>query len=319
MLYPGSVPRFRVTWADPDRIHFCPAPARRGATRPSRAMALALALLAAVAASAGGRLAAADPASDLVVTMTASPLFVPVGGEITFRIDVTNQGPDLAPDVMLTDPLPPGLAFIAASVSHGHTELSQRTLVGFLGALEVGDTTVVTLVVTATEAGQFKNGAAVHSDNRDPNLDNNVAFYPASAGPPPLPPPPSPQPSPPPPPPPPCAVDQTAAIKVIPGLLGYNPNTQRFFLPVEVANISKQPIVGPVWLVLDNLAPIVLTNADGVTACQAPLGSPYLQINVGADGVLQPQEVVTATLGFAIPAGHGLTYRIRVLTGTGER
>jgi hypothetical protein len=83
--------------------------------------------------------------------------------------------------------------------------------------------------------------------------------------------------------------------------------------------MSNQPINGPVWLVLDDLAPIVMTNADGVTQCQPPLGSPYIQINVGAAGVLQPQHAATATLGFQIPAGHGLKYHIRVLTGTNAR
>jgi hypothetical protein len=102
-------------------------------------------------------------------------------------------------------------------------------------------------------------------------------------------------------------------------MLEYVPSTRRFLQPVQLANITKQPISGPFWLVLAGLAPVVLTNADGQTSCQAPLGSPYLQINVGLEGVLRPGKVVTMTLSFAIPAGHGLVYRTRVLTGTGER
>jgi uncharacterized repeat protein (TIGR01451 family) len=318
-MYAGSVPDVHLNCAAPDPGYRCQAPARQAIyrLRRGRSPSVALMLLMAAVAWAGGRpvLAATGPTADIVVTMTATPIFVPVGGEINYRMAVTNQGPDIATNIILRDPLPQGLVFIAASASKGSAFLSLRTLVAQLGALDVGDTAVVTLVVTATVAGNFRNGVAVNSDTQDPNLDNNVAFYPASAGPPPPPPPTPPAP----PPVPPCAVDQTSGIMVVPGLLEYNPTTRLFHIQVGVANVSKQPITGPVWLVLDDLAPIVLTNADGVTACQPPLGSPYLQINVGSAGVLQPQQVATATLSFAIPAGHGLRYHARVLTGTNPR
>jgi uncharacterized repeat protein (TIGR01451 family) len=313
----GSVPGFDLTGAAPDPGHRCQAPARRGAPWlcRGRGLALALALLAVVAASAGGPpvLAAAQPAADLVVTMIATPVSVPVGGRIEYRMAVTNQGPNLASNVILKDALPTGMEFVSASTTQGNSFLSLRTLVCDLGALDVGDTAVVDMVVTATVAGTFVNVAVVNSDTPDPNLDNNGATYPASAGPQAPPPPPSPSP------PSPCAVDQTSAFKVIPGMLEYVPSTRRFLQPVQLANITKQPITGPFWLVLDGLAPVVLTNADGQTACQPPLGSPYLQINVGLEGVLRPGKVVTMSLSFAIPSGHGLVYHTRVLTGIGER
>jgi len=277
-------------------------------------------ILAAGAASVAGRpaRAAEGPQADLVVTMIAVPLNVPVGGRIEYRIAVTNQGPNLASNVIVTDPLPDGLVFVTGNTTHGHIFTSQRTVLTNLGALDVGDSAVVNLVVAAAVAGTFRNAVAVNSDTPDPNHDNNAAFYPASAGPPP-PTPPTP-PTPPPPPVPPCAVDQSAATRVVPDmLLEYQPATKRFLQRVKVANLSRQPISGPVWLVVDALAPVVLVNADGVTHCNAPLGSPYLQLNVGPDGVLKPDEVVTMTLVFAVPANHGLTYRTRVLTGLGER
>jgi uncharacterized repeat protein (TIGR01451 family) len=311
MRYPGSVRGLGRTWARPDRRHQGWAQGRWDTTWQckGRGPALALVLLAVVAALLGGPplLAAVTPTSDLVVTMTAAPLSVPVGGQIAYRMAVTNQGPDLAPNVVLIDSLPPGLQFVSATTSQGHSFLSGRSLVCELGVLDVARTAVVTLLVRATVAGVYTNGASVRSDNPDPNLDNNVASYPASAGP--QPPPVSP-----------CAVDQTRATRVIPSrIIGFDPRTRRYFQQVQVGNISRQPIIGPVWLVLDALAPIVLTNADGLTRCQAPLGSPYIQINVGSDRVLRPNEVATATLSFAVPAGRGLTYRTRVLTGVGER
>jgi uncharacterized repeat protein (TIGR01451 family) len=281
--------------------------------RGRKGLFLTMALLvASAAASVRSAEAVVRPAADLVVTMLATPLNVPVGDRIEYRIAVTNQGPDLATGVVLVDPLPAGLEFVSANTSQGASTLSQQTLLSNMGALVVGQTVVVNLIVTTTVAGQFRNGATVHSETPDPNLDNNVAFYPASAGPQP--------------PPPldvggsPCAIAQSRrAVLVVRGMLTFNPITRRFLQQVQVGNIAKQPISGPFWLVLDGLAPVLLTNADGKTICRAPLDSPYIQINVGADGVLRPQEVVTMTLSFAIPAGKGLRYSTRVLTGTGER
>jgi uncharacterized repeat protein (TIGR01451 family) len=320
MMNPGCVPGSGLTWFAPARGRRGSPPAPRNAQRRGRGrgLALGLALLAAVTASAGGRpaRAAVEPKADLVITMIALPVNVPVAGQIDYRIVVTNQGPNLASNVILIDPLPPGLEFVSGNTTRGHTALSGQILRGELGALDVGDTAVIDLIVMATVAGEFRNTAVVNSDTADPNLDNNGATYPASAGPPPPTPPQPPQPQPPSP----CALDQTRATRVTPGLiLEYLPTTKRFLQRVQIANISNQPITGPVWLVLDGLAPVVLTNADGVTRCRAPLGSPYLQINVGADGVLKPKEVVTMALIFAIPAGHGLTYQPRVLSGIAER
>jgi uncharacterized repeat protein (TIGR01451 family) len=287
--------------------------AMRGATRRASrvGLLLALVLVSALVATAGARTCAAAvrPQADLVVTMIATPLNVPVAGRIAYRISVTNQGPDLAAGVVVVDPIPAGLEFVSATTTQGDCAVSQRTLLCNLGSLVVGQNVVVELVVAATVAGQFRNGATVHSESPDPDLNNNTAFYPASAGPQPPPPPDEG----------PCVIDQTRAVKVTRGMLSFNPATRRFLQQVQIGNIAKLPITGPVWLVLDGLAPVVLTNADGLTTCRAPLGSPYIQINVGVDGVLKPQEVVTMTLSFAIPANRGLTYRTRLLTGTGER
>ena len=153
--------------------------------------------------------AAVGPKADLVITMVALPLNVPVSGQIDYRIVVTNQGPNLASNVILIDPIPPGLQFISGNTTRGHTALSADILRGTLGALDVGESAVVDLVVSATVAGEFRNTAVVNSDTQDPDLDNNAATYPASAGTPFTPPPPTS----------PCAVDVSAAARVTPGML----------------------------------------------------------------------------------------------------
>jgi uncharacterized repeat protein (TIGR01451 family) len=278
-----------------------------GAARLNRLLPMVLPLALCLLPSRGA--AAVGPKADLVITMVALPLNVPVSGQIDYRIVVTNQGPNLASNVILVDPIPPGLQFISGNTTRGHTALSDDILRGALGALDVGESAVVDLVVSASVAGEFRNTAVVNSDTQDPDLDNNAATYPASAG----------TPSPTPTPTSPCAVDVSAAVRVTPGMLEYNANTKRYFQHVQVANVSNKSIAAPVWLVLDGLSPVVLTNADAETICQAPLGSPYLQVNVGSDGVLKPNEVITMTIGLDIPAHHGLVYHPRVLSGTAER
>jgi hypothetical protein len=63
-------------------------------------------------------------------------------------------------------------------------------------------------------------------------------------------------------------------------------------------------------------ADATLFNADGATAVLAPLGSPYVSVSVGGDGILHPHEVKTVHLEFLDPSGDPLTYATRVLDVT---
>ena len=95
---------------------------------------------------------------------------------------------------------------------------------------------------------------------------------------------------------------------------------------VVLRNSSAAPIAGPVSLVLDSLVPAgtTVTNAAGTTACTTPAGSPYVNVDVGSDGIWSPGESVEVVLEFVLPpAGRGkkpaLSYSHRVLAGAGER
>src|SRR5262249_41192836 len=93
-MNPGSVPGFHLTSAVPSRDPRRPTSARWSAFWRRWSKTLALMLLAAAAAAGTARpvRAATGPQADLVVTMIAVPLNVPVGGRIEYRIAVTNQG-----------------------------------------------------------------------------------------------------------------------------------------------------------------------------------------------------------------------------------
>jgi hypothetical protein len=97
----------------------------------------------------------------------------------------------------------------------------------------------------------------------------------------------------------------------------FHRNTQTYSQVVHIRNDGTSPIPEPLWLTLDNLsANATLFNADGATAVLAPLGSPYVSVSVGGDGILHPHEVKTVHLEFLDPSGDSITYATRVLDVT---
>ena len=60
-----------------------------------------------------------NPTADLSVTKTVSDATPNVGDQITFTVTLSNQGPDAATGVEVTDLLPAGLTFVSATPSQG--------------------------------------------------------------------------------------------------------------------------------------------------------------------------------------------------------
>ena len=109
--------------------------------------------------------------ADLAIAKTAPSAAVP-GEPLTYQLVVTNQGPDAASDVLVTDPLPTGLTFVSASPGCG---LSGQTVSCSLGALAAGtsQTLRVTVDVPSSATGQIVNTAVVTSPTPDPIPVNN--------------------------------------------------------------------------------------------------------------------------------------------------
>ena len=57
--------------------------------------------------------------ADMAVRMTALPEPVTVGDELTYSIEITDEGPDSAAGIILTDILPAGVSLVSASPSQG--------------------------------------------------------------------------------------------------------------------------------------------------------------------------------------------------------
>ena len=113
--------------------------------------------------------------ADLEITKTAGPDQVDVGGELTYTITVTNNGPADATNVVVSDPLPASADFVSVETTQGDCAETDGTVTCELGSLANGATATIEIVVTPTEEGDLENTATVASDQSDPDEANNAA------------------------------------------------------------------------------------------------------------------------------------------------
>jgi uncharacterized repeat protein (TIGR01451 family) len=114
--------------------------------------------------------------ADLSVTKADSPDPVAPGGSLTYTLTVTNQGPDAATDVQLTDTLPAGVAFVSVTPGSPACSQSGGVVTCNLGTLAAGASTQATIQVTAPgTAGAITNSVQVSSGIPDSNPSNNTA------------------------------------------------------------------------------------------------------------------------------------------------
>src|ERR1043166_8386973 len=138
--------------------------------------------------SAPAMLNVVSPSSaDLSVTKTASPNPGQAGVTLSYRITATNNGPAVATNVNVTDPLQAGVTFVSASTTQGNCN-GTSTVNCILGTLAVGSSAIVTINVTPSEAGQITNSATVNATESDFDSTNNSStittlIQPAAASP----------------------------------------------------------------------------------------------------------------------------------------
>ncbi len=116
--------------------------------------------------------------ADLGVTKTDSPDPVTEGGNVTYTIVVTNNGPGDATNVTLTDTLDELVAFVSATPSLGTCSESTGTVTCAIGSLANGATATVTVVVTTPDVAepmQITNTVTVSGTETDPVGSNDSA------------------------------------------------------------------------------------------------------------------------------------------------
>jgi uncharacterized repeat protein (TIGR01451 family) len=112
--------------------------------------------------------------ADLSLAKTVNNAAPNVGDTITFTITVTDNGPNNAGNVQVSDTLPAGLSFVSATPSQG-------TYNSGTGLWTVGSVTTATpqslqiLAKVLSPNAQTNTASVSHADQYDPNLSNNTA------------------------------------------------------------------------------------------------------------------------------------------------
>ena len=110
--------------------------------------------------------------ADVAIVKTDSPDPVGVGQLVTYRLTVTNNGPAIATNVSVSDPLPASMTLVSVNPSIG-TCSGTTTITCSLGTLPVGNSQFVDLIVRSSVTGVIPNTATVTATQTDPIPGNN--------------------------------------------------------------------------------------------------------------------------------------------------
>jgi uncharacterized repeat protein (TIGR01451 family) len=115
------------------------------------------------------------PLIDLAITKSGAPASQELGqGNITWTMVVTNNGPDTATGVTISDPMPAGNTFVSATTTQG-TCTGGAILNCSLGTMAAGATVTITLVTTPSAVGTQTNTVTVVGNETETNTSNNTA------------------------------------------------------------------------------------------------------------------------------------------------
>jgi uncharacterized repeat protein (TIGR01451 family) len=116
--------------------------------------------------------------ADVAITKTASPEPVNQGTNLTYTLQVTNNGPAVAQGVTVTDQLPSQVTFTSVSTTQGSCiyTVATTTVSCTLNSISVGGLAIVTINASANTFSSVTlstNTATVAATTTDPNLTNN--------------------------------------------------------------------------------------------------------------------------------------------------
>ena len=115
------------------------------------------------------------PTADLGLEKTASTADPVSGGSLDYDLTVTNNGPDDALGITVTDTLPAGLTFVSASNGTADCSEADGTVTCTINELADEASTTITIATTvdAGTVGEVVNTAELQTASNDANLDND--------------------------------------------------------------------------------------------------------------------------------------------------
>jgi uncharacterized repeat protein (TIGR01451 family) len=129
--------------------------------------------------------------TDMAIAMTGSGVGNS-GGNAIYSLLVTNLGPNFAPSVIVTDPMPSGTTFVSATTTQGicvpptgTNPIVQCLLSSMLPGASATITVTLTLQATTTDSASVQAFDTTGLPLSDPNPANNTAFATTVIAPPP--------------------------------------------------------------------------------------------------------------------------------------
>ncbi|HRT56463.1 MAG TPA: hypothetical protein P5038_07535, partial [Candidatus Paceibacterota bacterium] len=113
--------------------------------------------------------------SDLGVAISASASSVVANSNLTYVVTLTNFGPAIASNVVVSDVLPPGVGYVSSTASQGTLTTNAGVASWNVGTLARDGAATLSLVLRPTLVGVFTNTVTVAASTFDPNPDNNAA------------------------------------------------------------------------------------------------------------------------------------------------
>jgi uncharacterized repeat protein (TIGR01451 family) len=116
-----------------------------------------------------------DEAADLSLASMGSPNPGIVTQPLTYTMQIRNNGPISATNVVLTDTLPVGVEFNTAVTTSGNCSEAAGIVSCNLGEMANGAEITTTITITPLVTGLTVNQAEIYSDQPDSNSGNNIA------------------------------------------------------------------------------------------------------------------------------------------------
>ena len=118
-----------------------------------------------------------DDGADLVLTKSGSPATVVAGGDVTWSVGVSNQGPNASGLITVTDTLPTNMTYLSASGSGWSCSNAGQTVTCTQASLSNGAAAPNLSIigrVTGAVTGTLTNTATASAATSDPNPNNTV-------------------------------------------------------------------------------------------------------------------------------------------------